>query len=383
MTIRFAVSLIAASLITAATGYAQTDSAAPLNRLIQEALDDGIIVGAQSAVGASNGPVEIQDFGVTAPGSDRRVDGSTLFGIGSCSKPFASACLLSLVEAGTIELDEPIDRWLPEFGDLKLVDGTPSPRAPTLRELLAHRSGIYSQKQGPMTPAQTRAIRDFRLTLDESVQIVAHQPLTAAPGQSYAYSGAGYCVLGRVAEAAAERSFEEVFQERIAIPLQLKRTTYFPRPDDANVAAGGAKVQGDVRPHPQTPHRLGDKLALPLIGGSLHSTAAETSRFARMILSGGTSGERTVLSPESMQELTRRQYDGQTYGLGWSLAHVDGKLATMQHNGALFGNRSLLYLDVEHGTFAVVHWTLAEAGGRQGQQLVRQFVEAAKQVTAH
>ena len=91
-----------------------------------------------------------------------------------------------------------------------------------------------------MTAEQNRWIRDFTLTLAQAVDGIAGEPLIAQPGERFAYSGAGYCVLGRVAEVATGRNVETLLQEELGRHLDWRRTTCFPNPWDTNVAAGGA-----------------------------------------------------------------------------------------------------------------------------------------------
>ncbi len=337
-----------------------------LTDLVKQAGQQGIIVGAQIAVGTANGAPLTQALGAIAPGSRRKVDDTTLFCIGSCSKPFSSVCILTLVDDGRLDLDTPVDHWVPT-----LAPGSEDPRSgrlPTLRELLAHRGGIYSQKEGPMTPDQKKAIRDFTLTLGESVELIARQPRIAAPGEKYAYSGAGYCVAGFVAEQAAQTPFEELLQTRLAEPLGLARTTFFPPPDNTNVAVPGQQgPRAQIVAQVGAPHLLKSQLRLPLIGGSLYSTATETAAFARLVLHRGRLGDKPVLSEAAWQELTRQQFDNQGYGLGWSLTIRNGQTTAMRHTGALLGYRSLIAVDLTTGQYAVVHWTLSDPTDARGE----------------
>lgn len=343
---------------------------AALERLVQA----GAVVGAQLAVGDDTGLRVRRNFGVRSPGSRAAVNDDTLFCLGSCSKPIAAACVMSLAEKSKLSLDQPIDRWLPGFGHLKLGDGRPASRAPTMRELLAHRAGIYSQKER-MTAEQNRWIRDFTLTLAQSVDGIAGEPLIAQPGERYAYSGAGYCVLGRVAEVAAGRSLEALLQEQLGQPLDWRRTTYFPGPRDANVAAGGAR--NDPRQaDPQIPHAYGAKLRLPLVGGSLYSTATETGQFARMILRQGRGVTGNVLSEATWKTIVQRPYPGQAYGLGWFLSRSkSGTTAALQHTGALASGRSMIDVQLSRNVFVVVHYTLAVASAEAGPASIPDAVQ--------
>jgi CubicO group peptidase (beta-lactamase class C family) len=345
-------------------------------QVLQQAVADGRVVSAQIAVGNRTGLLASRSFGRLSPGKGAaKVDDDTLFCIGSCSKPIAAACILVLIDRGTLALDGPVGKWLPEFRRLEVKGGAPAKRAPTIRELLAHRGGIYSQKM-KLTPQQRRAIRDYSLTLEESVALIARQKLLWQPGSDYAYSGAGYCVLGRAAEAASGKSFEALFQETLARPLTMKRTTFFPDKTDKNVAVGGKPRTGDSDEDASIPHLLGAEHRLPLIGGGLYSTARETAAFARLYLNEGHARRKQVLSPAALRECTRRQYADQDYGLGWGLGLGPGKkrVHTLNHGGSLGSARSVIHIDLAGGHFMVAHWTLADpsapsAGGKVGGQL--------------
>jgi CubicO group peptidase (beta-lactamase class C family) len=343
----------------------------PLAQVLARAVADGEIVGAQLAVGDRAGLTQLRTFGTIAPGTSTRVNGDTLFCIGSCSKPFAAACVLTLVDQQTITLDAPVGRWLPLFRRLQVVGGAAARRAPTVRELLAHRGGIYSQKE-KLTPLQTRAIRDFSLTLAQSVDIIGKQKLLHQPGTHYDYSGAGYCVLGRAAEAAAGKPFDELLRPNLCRPLGLSRTTYFPDRGEKNIAVGGNRRGRRTGIDRHAPHLQGDPLRLPLIGGGLYSTSREMAAFARLVLNRGRVGRKQVLSPGMWREMTRRQYPEQDYGLGWGLTFHAGqsRAVSLGHVGALAGYRGQIQVDLASGHFLVACWTAADASDQKAAAAV-------------
>ncbi|MHC4995962.1 MAG: serine hydrolase domain-containing protein [Planctomycetota bacterium] len=325
-----------------------------LDQTIRELVTSGKVVGVQALVGEGDMTLLQLNGGYRSATDKTRVDADTMFCIGSCSKPFTSVAVMSVVQDGKLKLDEPIDGLLPGFHEPQIVNVGKASRAPNLRELLAHRSGIYSQKLG-MNQRQENYIRDFTLTLDESVTGIAGEKLIAEPGALYAYSGAGYCVIGRLAEESTGQAFEQVMRQRVVTPLGLKRTSYFPDRSDRNVASGSV----DGKPNPSTPH-LYEPFNLPLIGGSLYSTAEDCARFMRMMINRGQLGGRRVLSRESWHELTRPHFEGQGYGLGWSLLIGGGKTRQMSHNGALASSRASMKLDLKTGRYAVVLYTLSD-----------------------
>jgi CubicO group peptidase (beta-lactamase class C family) len=328
--------------------------------VLDGALKSGSIVGAQLSIGGTTGPVLSTSYGKISPTAIETVNEHTLFCIGSSSKPVASAIILRLVGNGKLEMDRPVSQWMAAFEPTPLTDLGGSTRAPTVRELLAHRGGIYSQK-GRISKAQQRAIRDFTQTLEQSVGVIVKQPLIAPPGTKYAYSGAGYCVLGRVAELATHKPFEQLLQENVCQPLGLERTTYFPPKDDGNVALPAVMQRGETVVQRNAPHLLGGDLRLALIGGSVHSTADELGEFARMMLNQGRHGKDRVLAQQTWNELSKQQFPNQGYGLGWNLEIRNRKTARMMHTGSLFGYRSMILVDLERRFYLVALWTLADS----------------------
>jgi CubicO group peptidase (beta-lactamase class C family) len=364
--------ILGAGLVSTARGAPQ-DSApkaaeeafGPVVGDFKRLIDEGRVVGGQLVVGDLKGIILERSFGTRGPADKTLVDEETMFCIGSCSKPFASACILSLVADGTLNLDEPINHWLPEFRSPMLESGAAAAaRAPNLRELLAHRGGLYSQKKG-MTARQTSWIRDFSIPLDRSVRGIAAEPLIAEPGSSYAYSGAGYCVLGRVAEVAASKPFEALLQERVIRPLGMSRTTYFPPAGESNVAAGAIGTRGQATRDPVARQLLAADHRLPLIGGSLFTTARQEARFARMILDNGRSGPTQIIPATVWGEVLRRQFPGTDYGLGWGQTFdARDQITTLQHTGQLGSYSSYLRIDRESGCFVILHWTVFDNSGQ-------------------
>lgn len=335
-------------------------------------VDERKIVGAQLVLGDAENIRLSRSFGKRNITDGKAVNDDTLFCIGSCSKMFAAAVIMTLVADGSLDLDTPIDRWLPKFKEPQTAEG-PAERAPTLRELLCHRAGIYSQRNR-MTRDQARWIRDFRLTLKESVDGIAKEKLIDEPGRQYRYSGAGYCVLGRVAEAAAGKPFNQLLQERICQPLGLASTTFFPQAAQKNVAVGHHRRAEKFVIATNTPHLLGDQLKLPLVGGSIYSTASEAARFARMMLNRGQHNGRKILEPAQWSEMTKPQSLRNDGGYGFGIGvRVNGRkqLLTLSHSGALAGSYSQMLMDLQSGRFGVATYTGRTNGMNMSAVLAR------------
>jgi hypothetical protein len=120
------------------------------------------------------------------------------------------------------------------------------------------------------------------------------------------------------------------------------------------------------------------KLRLPLVGGSLYSTATATGEFARMMLRHGQAPEGTVLSEAIWKTIGQRPYPGQAYGLGWFLRRSkSGTTTALQHTGALASGRSLIEVHLKRNVFVVVHYTLVTALAEAGPASIPDAVQQA------
>ena len=330
-----------------------------LDSALRQAVADGVIVGAQAYVGQGDKVLLDAVYGRVRPDRDQHVDAQTLFCIGSVSKPLASTVALGLAEEGKLDLEAPVSRYLPAFARLS--------RSPTLRQLLAHRGGVYTQRR-QMSDSQVRWIRDFHLTLAEAVDGITGEELIAEPGELFAYSGAGYCVLGRAIEAAVREDFETLLQRRVARPLGWKRSTYFPSSKDRNVATG-ADASGAA--HPETPHLQGKQHRLALVGGSVYSTARELARFGRAMTEEG----RGLLPRAAFDQVVRPPFPGEPYGLGWALTIPGGKEKAIasRHNGALAASRATLVVNLDSRRYTAVVYSIAGKPG-EAERRVREAV---------
>lgn len=250
------------------------------------------------------------------------VNHATALPVASAAKWLTAATLLSLVDDGTISLDEPIERWLPGFHPLM-----------TLRHLLSHTAGI----------PEDDCLWNQAGSLAACVERLATRPLRFVPGIAFAYGNSSYHVAGRLAEVATGQSFTTLFAARIAGPLDLAHTSF-----------GGGR-----NPSPAA--------------GAVTS-ADDYLRFMRMVRAGGTveaakpgGSPRRILSPEAIVELRRDQTAGHdtshdyavgitripTYGLGLWRDKVDagGRAVIISGNG---GRGFYPWIDDETGTLGVL-----------------------------
>lgn len=211
--------------------------------------------------------------------SARPMQRDQLFRLASVSKPLLATVILRLVAEGVLDLDAPVQRWLPDFRPA-LADGRRPPIS--LRQLLSHSSGLgyrflEADAHGPHARAGVSDGMDASpVSLAENVRRIAQAPLLFEPGSQWLYS-LGVDVAGAVAEAATGEPLQALFQRLLAAPLGLRDTAFATR-------AAERLATPYVSDTPQ-PHRLQEgEMVAPFEGtvGIEYSLARATdaSRFA-------------------------------------------------------------------------------------------------------
>jgi CubicO group peptidase (beta-lactamase class C family) len=246
-------------------------------------------------------------FGVTDIASGRELKADALFRIASMTKPVTSVALMQLVEQGSIGLDDPAEKYLPELAGLKVVESfdpatgnyqvRPAKSAPTVRQFLTHTSGLAY----PFTSA---IWRDLKPRAGETYPFGG--PLLFDPGTRWHYS-TSTDVVGRLVEVVSGQKLEDYFRQHIFAPLKMDDTSYnvpegkASRLVPAQQRAGDDMAGGIVLQSPQPALTI----ANPVGGGGLASTASDYGRFVRMFLNGGALDGARVLKAETVALMSR------------------------------------------------------------------------------
>ena len=263
-----------------------------------------------------------------------------LLPIASVSKPFMASVVMALVDQGKLNLDDPVEKYLPAFKG-KRVKGSQSPARPmTIRHLLSHTAGFWGNEG--ITPEQRDLIRNFERPLAETIELVVEYDLVYEPGTKWIYSGVGYCVLGRVAEVALGQSLEEISQDALFRPLGLNDTTFLPS-KEARKTVPTAYLKKGAKLQRQPSMAQIEELRFILPGGSLFSTLDDMAVFGQMHLNDGVYNGKRILSEASVTEMRRLQSPDRpqrTYGLGWFRDDVsESGLADLLFHSGLLGAR--------------------------------------------
>lgn len=277
-----------------------------------------------------------------------------------------AVAVMMLVDDGKISLDDPVEKYLPEFRGQMVVDEQSDdhlllrkPSHPiTIREVLSHMSGL------PFKSAIEEPTLDG-LPLAKAVRSYAMTPLATDPGTQYQYSNAGINTAARIIEVVTETKYEDFMQQRLFDPLDMKDTTFWPSDDQV------ARLAKSYRPN-QVKDNLVEfglgQLTAPLSGrcgrfpmpaGGLFSTARDTAVFCQMLLRGGELGGRRYLSETAMAELTTRQTPetvNNSYSLGFAVGND-----WLGHGGAHATN-----MEIHRGKDLVTIW-MVQHGGYPGE----------------
>ncbi len=271
------------------------------------------------------GRQHVDVIGAMAFDSARPMRRDTIFRLASMTKPITAVGAMILVEECKIRLDEPVDDWLPELKDRKVLrtiespleDTVPARRPITLRDLLTFRAG-YGEMLflSPTCPLQ-KAMAQARLPLtewlfpgtpDEFLKRLGNLPLAHQPGERWLYH-MGCEILGVLIARVSGRSLGSFLHERIFEPLGMKDTGFFvPEPKlDRLPACYGTDLAS--RQLVVLDEARGGQVARPPLfeagAGGLVSTIDDMAVFGQMMLNKGACGRERILSRPSVELMTR------------------------------------------------------------------------------
>jgi CubicO group peptidase (beta-lactamase class C family) len=240
-----------------------------------------------------------------------------IFRIASMTKPIVSVGAMTLVEAGKLQLGDPVSMYLPEFKDLKVgverkTEGSDKPelaleapkREMTIQDLLRHTSGLtYGIFGDSLVKRAYREanVTDPNQTTAEMVTKLSHLPLAFQPGTTFEYS-MSTDVLGRVIEVVSGTPLDRFIAERIARPLRMVDSGYV-------VSEAQAARVAEPQVDPATGKRPSMRdVAKPQNfisgGGGMVSTAGDYARFGQMLVNGGQLDSTRLLSPTTVAFMT-------------------------------------------------------------------------------
>lgn len=353
------------------------DNYAALDEVMQKFLAEHRAPGATLAITENGQLVYARGFGYADIGEKEQAVPTNLYRIASVSKPITGVATLQLVDEGKLDLDTPVFSILTEY-EPHLEQGAELDARQqdiTIRQLLQHRGGWDRDESFDGMFQSVRFARALGTPSpaghDEIIRSMLGLPLDFAPGERYAYSNYGYCLLGRVIEKLTGMPYEEYVREHVLAPIGV---------NDMVIGAThlDGRKQGEVRYYSPTVTRsvyaenLFQRVPAPYGAWYLESmdshgawiaSAVDLVRFADAL---NDPKHCPLLKPESVTEILARPdgragYDKQGnpldsyYGLGWQvICDEEGKPLYQQHGGALAGTNTKLVRRADGRNFAVL-----------------------------
>lgn len=334
------------------TGNFATDRLERMRKVMAGHVERGDVPGLVWAV-SRGGETHVQAAGTLALNGSAPMRRDSIFRIASLTKPVTAAAAMILVEESWLRLDDPVDKWLPELADRKvlktvdaqLTDTVPANRPVTLRDLLTLRFGVGAIMVYPFAYPVQHAMAEagiapsadlFRGSPDAFMKAVGSLPLAHQPGEGWLYH-TGLDVAGVLVARAAGQPLSAFMQERIFAPLGMKDTGFHVPAEKVDRLATAYSRNFQTGKLGVYDEAKGGLFAKPAIfesgGGGLVSTADDYLAFQRMLLGKGKLGSERILSRASVELMTTDQltdeqkasapmfFNGNSgWGLGMSVA---------------------------------------------------------------
>jgi CubicO group peptidase (beta-lactamase class C family) len=286
------------------------------------------IPGASLAIVAGDQIVHLRGFGRARPGGEAPTP-QTPFFIGSLTKSFTALAVMQLVEAGKVELDAPVQRYLPWF---RVADPQASAQM-TVRHLLNQTSGL------PVLPSEI-ALADFDDSPNATERLVrglSTLELTRPVGAKFEYCNTNYNVLGLIVEAASGKSYSDYIRQHILDLLEMSHSYTSKAAAQRDGLAVGHRYWFGF---PIPVHNLSIPLG-SLPSGQLISSAEDMAHYLIAYLNGGRYCGTQILSEAGTDELTRGEAEWREmgtligyYGMGW-VDQKFGETRIVSHSGTV------------------------------------------------
>lgn len=308
------------------TSYDAVASYEVIDDYIEQQMQHLNIPGVSLAIVEGDQIVYLRGFGRARPGGEAPTP-QTPFFIGSLTKSFTALAVMQLVEAGKVELDAPVQRYLPWF---RIADPQAS-RQITVRHLLNQTSGL----PGLLGMANLADFDSRPDATERQVRALSTLKITRPVGSKFEYSNTNYNVLGLIVEAASGESYSDYIQQHIFNPLDMSHSYTSKAVAQQNDLAGGHRYWFG---HPF----LAPNLSIPLgslPSGQLISSAEDMAHYLIAYLNDGRYGDVQILSPAGIDEMHRPAAEINEmglslgyYGMGW-ISQGTGESRIVSHSG--------------------------------------------------
>ncbi|MGL6075931.1 MAG: serine hydrolase domain-containing protein [Fimbriiglobus sp.] len=355
---KFSCLILASLILTLPVSAQSLEKWKAIKPAMQKFVDNNELAGAVTVVGRKSGVVHLEAVGFRDKEAKAPMTPDALFRIASMTKPITAMAVLMLQEDGKLNVEDPVEKYLPEFKGQMLqvskVDDVVTLKKPsrpiTLRDMLTHTSGLPGGYPAGLGDVYTLRNR----TLNETTLVISQQPLFFEPGTKWSYCNSGIDTLGRVVEVVSGMSYEAFLQKRLFDPLKMTQTTFRPSIEQLkNLATTYSVKDKQLNPAPKTFLAALPTSEHPIPAGGLASTAGDIAKLYQCLLNGGELDGVRVIGEKTLGMMTQTQTgdiktgftDGMSFGFGFAVVKtptgITEKLSpgTFGHGGA-FGTQS-------------------------------------------
>ena len=330
--------LASAAAVSAQQKTLSQEKRLEIEKAVSTFMSANSVPGMGAALVLDGEPVWSAGFGMADLEDSAPATSSTLFRLGSLSKPITATALLQLWEHGKLDLDAPVQKYCPAF---------PQKEWPiTSRELLGHLGGIRHYNRDGKGDIPEDSARHFA-SMEESLQIFAADPLVAKPGTKFNYSTYGYTLLGCVLEGAASQKYMDFVRENIFKPASMVQTQ---ADDFFNIIPHRTRwYHKDKSEIVRNAGVLDSSYKIP--GGGLISSADDMARFEAAMLA-----DKFVKRPaRDLMWTPQKTPDGKStgYALGWGISDKFG-IHIVAHTGGQQGTSTAFVLVPERRAGVIV-----------------------------
>lgn len=280
---------------------------AAIDQYVHDKMHSSRIPGLGLAIVQGDSIVYLKTYGNSEP-RGRVVTPATPFMIGSITKSFTALAVMQLVEAGKVELDAPVQRYIPWF---TLADSAAATRI-TVRQLLTMTSGLPQLYQTQLVTDEDHG------TIERNVRLLRTKELSQPVGDGFVYSNAGYETLGLLIQLVSGQSYEEYVQQHIFAPLDMRNS--FTSQDEAmqHGMATGHRWWFGIPVAATFPFNRGE-----LPAGYIIASTEDMAQYLIAQMNDGRYGDRSILSPAGMAAM-HIETPPPGYGIGWESVRSNG-----------------------------------------------------------
>ncbi|WP_395741869.1 serine hydrolase domain-containing protein [Prosthecobacter sp.] len=328
---------------------------------LQPFVDEHYVSGGVALVADAGRVLDVTTVGRSSLSTKAPLREDSVFWIASISKTFVATAMMMLVDEGKVNVDDPVEKYLPEFKGQLVADkkGNHPPRHPMrVKELLTHTSGIIGPNDPPIQKHNDLA---------DDIRQYASAPLKWEPGTKFEYNNAGINTAGRIIEVVSGMAYGDFIRQRLLEPLGMSETTFWPGEKLAARLAQTSQwnkeksVLEDVPNKPDKAWLEQKQVPLPMrmyLGGEalraypnryawpaggLFSTAGDLAKYGQAMLRGSVVNGKRLVSEASFQRMTTLEpcmegiQPAPGIGLGWFVTKNDSDgvpLGCFGHHGA-------------------------------------------------